>query len=530
MSITVKSLIYKHPDKDTLFQDISFSLSKGEKASLIGNNGVGKSTLLQIISEQLTQTGGEITLSDKPYYVPQHLGQYDGHTIAQVLGVEKKLNALQAILKGDVSEENLTDLDEDWDIEDRVSAALAYWRIDYLKSSQTMNNLSGGEKTKVFLSGILLHSPEIILLDEPSNHLDFDSRNLLYDFIANSKSTILVVSHDRTLLNLLDTTFELNRDSIIAYGGNYDFYKEQKEIEQDALNDELKDKEKLLRKSRKIEQETKERQQKLDARGKKKAEKEGVPTIMMKTMKNRAENSTARLKDLHAQKMEDIRQDVVDMRKELFVIDKMKIGFNNSTLHKNKILATAKQINWKYGNNFLWKEALDFQIVSGERIAIKGVNGSGKTTLIKLILGELQPLLGTLTRAEVKTIYIDQNYSLIDNQLAVYQQAEKFNDGKLQESEVKTRLNRFLFTKTYWDKPCSTLSGGERMRLVLCCMSISNTAPDIIILDEPTNNLDIQNIEILTAAINEYQGTLIVVSHDTYFLEQILISKVLYLE
>src|SRR5690606_3888130 len=169
----------------------------------------------------------------------------------------------------------------------------------------------------------------------------------------------------------------------------------------------------------------------------------------------------------------------------------------------------------------LWTENLNFQITSGECIALKGTNGSGKTTLIKLFLGDIQPQTGTIYRADNKSVYIDQDYSLLDNKLKVYEQAQQFNVTALQEHEIKIRLNRLLFTKEDWDKPCSALSGGERMRLLLCCLTIISKSPDIIILDEPTNNLDIQNVEILTTAINEYQGTLVVVSHDETFLEQV---------
>jgi ATPase subunit of ABC transporter with duplicated ATPase domains len=138
-----------------------------------------------------------------------------------------------------------------------------------------------------------------------------------------------------------------------------------------------------------------------------------------------------------------------------------------------------------------------------------------------MILGQFEPQSGSIERADVQSIYMDQDYSLIDPALQVYEQAQQFNSGALQEHEIKIRLNRFLFTKEDWDKPCKALSGGEKMRLMLCALTISNQAPDMIILDEPTNNLDLQNIKILTAALNEYQGTLLVVSHDEYFLKQI---------
>jgi ATPase subunit of ABC transporter with duplicated ATPase domains len=198
----------------------------------------------------------------------------------------------------------------------------------------------------------------------------------------------------------------------------------------------------------------------------------------------------------------------------------MKFDFDNSALHKGKILVKASGVNYCYGSRWLWKEALYFQLASGERVALRGLNGSGKTTLIKIMLGELLPSSGEMYRAEFQSVYIDQDYSLIDNRRTVYEQAQQFNVAHLQEHEIKIRLDYFLFTQADWEKPCAALSGGEKMRLMLCCLTIGNRAPDLLVLDEPTNNLDIQNIEILTAAVNDYQGMLVVVSHDERFLEQ----------
>ncbi len=214
-----------------------------------------------------------------------------------------------------------------------------------------------------------------------------------------------------------------------------------------------------------------------------------------------------------------------ELRKALPDKDKMKIGFDHSSLHKGKILVTAKQINLQYDALPLWREPLSFQINSGERISITGANGSGKTSLLKLIIGQLEPASGAISRALNKTLYVDQDYSLIDDRLKVYEQAAQFNHTGLQEHEIKIRLTRFLFTQEYWDKPCSTLSGGEKMRLMLCCLTISGASPDLIVLDEPTNNLDIQNISILTNAVNEYEGSLLVVSHDAYFLQEINVER-----
>ena len=523
--LTLQNISYTHQNKDLLFSDINLTVNNHEKTALIGNNGEGKSTLLKIIAGELQPTYGQIIVETEPYYVPQIFGQFNHLNIAQALLIEDKLNALKEILNGNTSEENFNLLNDDWTIEDRCKEALNYWQLDDLDLSQKMETLSGGQKTKVFLAGISIHQSELVLLDEPSNHLDVSGRRLLYDFIQATKGALIVVSHDRKLLNLLDTVCELSKQGIKVYGGNYDFYKEQKQIENNALNQDIQSKEKALRKAKEKERETIERQQKLDTRAQKGLGKAGLPKIVSNTWKNSAERSTAKIASVHSEKIGGISQDLQELRSALPDIDKMKFGFGNSALHKGKILFTAKDINFAYNTQPLWKDNLNFQITSGERIALKGQNGSGKTTLIKLILGDIEPQTGTIYRADNKAVYIDQDYSLLDNKLKVYEQAQQFNGSSLQEHEIKIRLNRFLFTKDDWDKSCSALSGGERMRLLLCCLTINSKSPDIIIFDEPTNNLDIQNVEILTAAINEYQETLIVVSHDETFLEQINIER-----
>lgn len=523
--IILENIAYLLPNRDLLFHNVHLSVNKTEKIALIGNNGAGKSTLLKIIAGELQPSAGQFHLDAAPYYVPQLFGQYDQLTVAQALRIAEKINAFHEILDGRATEENLSMLDDDWTVEDRCIEALSKWQLADLDLSRQLATLSGGQKTKVFLAGISIHQPELILLDEPSNHLDGAGRSLLYDFAASTSHTLMVVSHDRNLLNLLDRVCELDDQGITNYGGNYDFYAEQKQLANQALHHDLFAKEKALRKAKEKERQTQERQQRLDARGKKKQEKAGVARIMMNTLRDGAEKSTAKIKGVHAEKISGISKELQDLRKELPGIDQMKFGFDNSALHTGKTLFSAVNINFGYDDRPLWKEKLTFQITSGERIALKGLNGCGKTTLIKLLLGTLEPQRGTIHRANHRAVYIDQDYSLIDNRFSVYEQAQTFNTSALQEHEVKVRLSRFLFAKDEWDKPCDALSGGERMRLMLCCLTIGSQSPDIIVLDEPTNNLDIQNVEILTAGVNEYRGTLIAVSHDDYFLQQIHIGR-----
>lgn len=525
MCISIHQVTYIHSDKELLFQEVNLTVNKGQKIALVGNNGSGKSTLLGIIEGRLKPSSGIVSCFSEPYYIPQHFGQYDDLTIAEALQVNLKMNALHAIISGDVSDRNFTILNDDWNIEERCLTALSYWESEHLQLTQKLNTLSGGEKTKVFLSGITIHSPEIILMDEPTNHLDLKSRNKLYNFVQESRATLIIVSHDRTLLNLLPETCELSKSSLTFYGGNYDFYKGQKEQRLTALQNQLDEKEKELRLARKIARETMERKNKSDVRGEKANLKKGISRMAMDTLQDRAEKSTVKLNDIHAEKMASITASIADMRSLLPDMRCIKTDFNSPGLHTGKILVTANQINFGYDTNRLWTNPLSFQIRSGERIQITGNNGSGKTTLLKLITAKLKPIDGTIFLADFSHIYVDQECSLIQKGLTIFEQAVYFNTSHRSEHELKIILSRFLFPYVTWEKNCSILSGGEKMRLLFCCLMIANNTPDLFILDEPTNNLDIQSVDIITAAIESYRGTVLLVSHDQCFVKEIKINR-----
>lgn len=539
MSISIQQISYIHPDKEVLFSDLNFAISKGQKLGLVGNNGCGKSTLLQIIAGQLSPSSGVIVRPDDLYYIPQHFGQYDSLTIAQALQIEHKQQALHAILSGDASNENFVILDDDWNIEERSIAALDLWGLGQFTLSYPMNLLSGGEKTRVFLAGMDIHHPSVVLMDEPTNHLDSSGRQRLYDWVEKYRSTLLVVSHDRTLLNLLPEICELEKHQINYYGGNYEFYKEQKTLMQEALQQRIEEKEKALRIARKVAHETAERRDKQNVRGEKSNIKKGVPRIVLNALQGKSEKSTSKLTGVHQEKAEKLTNERNQLRGSLSPTAALKTDFNSSSLHTGKILVTAKEINFSYHSNSinndiqensiskqqLWQAPVSFQLKSGDRLRIEGANGSGKTTLLKLITGQLQPQEGTLTRTDFSYVYLNQEYSIIDDRNSILEQAYAFNSRNLPEHEIKIILNRYLFPASEWDKSCRKLSGGEKMRLAFCCLMISNNTPDMFILDEPTNNLDIQSIEIITATIKNYAGTVIAISHDNYFIQEIGVEQ-----
>lgn len=550
MPISIQQISYIHPDKEILFSDLNFSISKGQRLGLVGNNGCGKSTLMQIIAGQLSPSNGTVVRPDDIYYIPQHFGQYDSLTIAQALRIDRKQQALHAILAGDASNENFMILNDDWNIEERSMAALDTWGLGEFTLSYPIYLLSGGEKTRVFLAGTVIHNPSVVLMDEPTNHLDLSGRKRLYGWVEKCHSTLLVVSHDRTLLDLLPEICELEKHQITYYGGNYEFYKKQKMIMQQALQQRIEEKDKALKLAQKISRETAERRDKQNVHGEKANIKKGVPRIILNALQSKSEQSTSKLSSIHQEKTEKLVNERNQLRSSLSSVTTLKTDFNSSPLHRGKILVTAKEINFSYQNdwntntdrstdnypdpnqpkNFLWQSPISFQIRSGDRITIEGNNGSGKTTLLKLITGQIQPLTGSLFKAEFTYIYLNQEYSIIDDRKSILEQAYIFNTRNLPEHELKTILNRYLFPATVWEKPCKKLSGGEKMRLAFCSLMINNNTPDMFILDEPTNNLDIQSIDIITSTIKNYAGTVIAISHDSYFIKEIGIKQRILLE
>lgn len=401
MSLTAHHITYIHPDNETLFRQIDLILPQGQKAALIGNNGCGKSTLLKILAGEITPQKGEIAATTHPYYVPQHFGQYNRLTISDALGISRKLEALYQITAGNTAAKWFDRLGDDWLIEQRSRTALTAWGLGNLPLSAPLSRLSGGEKTKVFLAGMQIHSPTIILMDEPT-----------------------------------------------------------------------------------------------------------------------------KLTDIHAEKIENTSEEVARLRGLLADRQHMQLNFEASGKPKGKRIVSARQLTFSYsGGTPLWKQPLDFQLLSGERVAIQGNNGTGKTTLLKLIAGYLEPTAGCLERNEWTYVYVDQEYSLIHTERTLYEPVQAFNTRPFREDELKTRLHRYLFPSSSWNKRCATLSGGEKMRLMFCCLMIRNQTPDLLILDEPTNNLDIQSIEIITETVRQFEGTILVVSHDTHFLREIGIQR-----
>ena len=553
----------------TLFDNISFLINPKDRIGLVGKNGAGKTTLLKLIVGEQQPTSGAVSKNGECTvgYLPQQMKVADTTTLVEetasafkeVLALEAEIAALTREIAERTDYESpayeallhrLNDAQDhyhilggetrDADIE-KTLLGLGFKRSDFGRAT---SEFSGGWRMRIELAKLLLRRPSIFLLDEPTNYLDADGRERLYNLIRRTSATVLVISHDRTLLNQLPAICELSSQGLTYYSGNYDFYKKQKTLQQNALTQQLEEKQKALRLARKVAREVEERKAKQNVRGEKNSIKKGIPRIMMGALKNNAENSSSRLSSIHAEKAEKLQTEMAGIKSSLPQTDKLKTDFNASHLHVGKVLVKAKDVNFHYPSlaaspmettrpeavKELWSSSLTFQLRSGDRLSLKGKNGSGKTTLLKLIMGELHPTDGVMERAGFTSVYLDQEYSLVRNERSVLQQAEAFNHRHLPEHEVKTILNRYLFPRDVWNKPCGKLSGGEKMRLSFCCLMIADNTPDMFILDEPTNNLDIESIEIITATIRDYAGTVIAISHDREFLKDTGIEREILLE
>ncbi len=527
MSLQVQDLSFVHSNKDILFQNISFSISAKEKCAIVGNNGVGKSTLLKIIAGKISPTTGTVFCDDEPYMIPQHFGQFDDMTVSQALGLADKLKALSSILEGCGTEEDYEVLNDHWDLQQCLEEAFVRWQIGYISPDMLMGNLSGGEKTKVFLSGIDIYQPSIVLMDEPSNHLDTKGRNLLYEYITHTNCTTIVVSHDRTLLNMLSAIYEMSLNGMQFYPMNYDEYRLVIDTENTAKTQRLENRQKEFAKAEESARKTMERQQKHASRGEKHSAKKCVARISMGNLRDKSETTTSLLNKAQQEKLETMKREIHEIRSSINEYTSMKINVDNSLLSGRKRLLEANNITFKYDNRYIIgeKHPFNLSILSGERIRLQGDNGCGKSTLLKLITGDLQPTSGEIFRSQsLNILYLDQEYSCLDDELSVYGQLEACNSKK-PEHELKTLLNRFLFTSSTWDKKTENLSGGEKMKLALCRLLVSENAPDMIIADEPTNNIDISSMNILALTLKNYKGTLLVVSHDEQFISDVGIEK-----
>ncbi|WGL60377.1 ABC-F family ATP-binding cassette domain-containing protein [Pigmentibacter sp. JX0631] len=525
--ISVSDIRYNLPDGTLLFQNFNFSVQKGEKIGLVGKNGVGKTTLLRLLKKEIIATQGDIKIHGKTTYFPQNLYDFANKSIAEILEVKEKVNSLQNVFSGVACEKDFQIIDQSWDLEREITLAFHAVKLFPYPLNRMGKSLSGGELIRLLFAKLILDKSDILLLDEPTNNLDGYAKIDLMKNIIQPNLTVLISSHDIELLNRMDRIFEISNLGLKVYGGNYSFYREQQEIEEIANANTLDNAKQNLKKIQNISNEVLKKIAHKSATGKEKAKNEGMSILELQYKKSKAEKTSANLLDIHRKKLFEAENKVKLSKENIREKFSIQVDLENAKIPSCKEIIICENLNFQYPNSQypLWKKNLNFSLIGNKRLAILGNNGSGKSTLIKIILGEILPQSGTVKLGTKKIVYLDQSCSFLEQENTILENMQKCALPSKKLHEIRISAGRFLFYGDDIFKKINWLSGGEKMRVALACLFLQENVPELLILDEPTNNLDIHSIEILLSSLKSFLGAMLVVSHDKNFLEELNISE-----
>ncbi|WP_333735780.1 ABC-F family ATP-binding cassette domain-containing protein [Streptomyces sp. IBSBF 2806] len=522
-SITCTSLAFSWPDGTPVLEGLDVAFGPG-RTGLVGVNGSGKSTLLKLIAGELTPADGTVRVAGDIGHLPQNVTLDTALRVDAALGIAAQRAALHAIESGDVSEAHFETVGDDWDVEERALATLGELGLGHVDLDRTIGEVSGGESVLLRLAALLLRRPDVLLLDEPTNNLDLYARRRLYAAVAAWPGVLVVVSHDRELLDLVDQIADLRSGEVTWYGGNFSAYEEALATEQDAAERMVRVAEADLRKQKR---ELADAQVKLARRrryGQKMYEQKREPKIVMGARKRAAQESAGKHRIMHEEKLAEAKERLDDAAEAVRDDDEIRVDLPHTAVPPGREVLTLMDLRLAYGA----RVEGGFDLRGPERVALVGRNGAGKTTLLRTIAGELAPEAGE-AHARVPLRFLPQRLDVLDGDLTVAENVARFAPGAT-NNRVRARLARFLFRGARADQKAATLSGGERFRATLAALMLAEPAPQLLMLDEPTNNLDMASVRQLTTALESYEGALIVASHDLPFLESVGITRWLLLD
>ncbi|WP_336323642.1 ABC-F family ATP-binding cassette domain-containing protein [Streptomyces lavendofoliae] len=521
--ITCTDLSFSWPDGTEVLDGFQLAVGPG-RTGLIGLNGSGKSTLLKLIAGELTPTGGTVRTAGEIGYLPQNATLDTALRVDQALGIAGTRAALLAIESGDASEEHFTAVGDDWDVEERARATLDQLGLGHIGLDRTIGEVSGGECVLLRLAALLLARPDVLLLDEPTNNLDLHARRRLYAAVGAWSGVLVLVSHDRELLELVDRIADLRDGEVTWYGGAYSAYQESLAAEQEAA-------ERMVRVAdadvQRQKRELADAQVKLARRkryGQKMYESKREPKIVMGARKRAAQESAGKHRTTHSQRLAEARERLDEAVEAVRDDDEIRVELPYTTVPPGRGVLLLRDLELRYGA----RVAGEWELRGPERVALVGRNGAGKTTLLRTIAGELEPVAGEVV-AHVPLRFLPQRLDVLDDGLSVVENVARFAP-EATANRIRARLARFLFRGAKADQRAGTLSGGERFRAALAALLLAEPAPQLLMLDEPTNNLDMASVRKLTAALEAYEGALIVAGHDVPFLQSIGITRWLLLE
>ncbi|MGV9317060.1 ABC-F family ATP-binding cassette domain-containing protein, partial [Streptomyces sp. NPDC003691] len=504
-SVVCTGLSFSWPDETPVFTDLSFAMGSG-RTGLVAPNGSGKTTLLKLIAGELHPTGGTLTVSGTLGHLPQSLPLTAGLTVAEVLGIDAVVHALNAVESGDVAEEHFTAIGDDWDIEERTRAHLDRLGLPGLALDRTIGTLSGGQAVCLGIAAQLLRNPDVLLLDEPTNNLDLDARHRLYDVLDGFGNCLLLVSHDRALLDRMDTIAELGPGELRLYGGSFTAYEEAVSAERETAEKNIRNAEAELKREKRELQQARERAERRASNAARNLKSAGLPRIFAGNMKRGAQEAAGRAGRMHADRVTEARFRLDEAGRALRDDERITVDLPETDVPAGRTLFHGERLRARpAGRELFGGDGAGLTIRGPERIALTGPNGAGKTTLLRIIGGGLAPDSGPVRRADGRIARLSQRLDLLDPDRTV---AENFADAAPHRTHAE-RMNllaRFLFRGSRAHLPAGVLSGGERLRATLACVLCAEPAPQLLLLDEPTNNLDLVSVGQLESALASYRG------------------------
>ena len=522
--ISCSGLSFAWPDGTPLFEDLSFTTGAG-RTGLVAANGAGKSTLLKLIAGLLRPGSGSITVRGTLGHLPQEVPRTGDRTVAELLGIAPVLAALAAVEAGDAAEEHFTTIGTDWDVEERTRAELDRLGLGGLAFDRPLRTLSGGQLVSLALAGQLLRRPDVLLLDEPTNNLDAAARQRLHEVLAAFPGCLLVVSHDRALLDQMDRIAELHRGELREFGGSFTRYEAEIRAEQEAAERALRTAEQQVKKEKRERQLARERAERRAGNAARKVADAGLPKIVAGGLKRRAQESAGRADDTHAARLGAAEARREEAEKAVRDDDAIEPELPETRVPAGRTVFLGEDLRVRD----LFGDGVDLAVRGPERIALTGPNGVGKSTLLRIVAGDLAPEHGTARRAEGRIAHLTQRLDLLDDELSTAANLAAFAPGSSPQRR-RHLLAKYLFRGDRVHLPVGALSGGERLRATLVCVLHAEPAPQLLLLDEPTNNLDLTSTNRLEAALGAYAGAFVVVSHDERFLAELGITRRLHLE
>jgi ATPase subunit of ABC transporter with duplicated ATPase domains len=522
-AISFHDVHFNWPDGDPVLDGLDLLVPSG-RTGLVGRNGIGKSTLLRLITGELTPLGGTVAAPGRVRLLRQDLLLRADERVDEHLGISLARRALHAIESGATDPDLYDAVGDDWDVEERATATLERLGLPGSVLDRRLGELSGGECTGLALASLLLDRPDVLLLDEPTNNLDRAARERLYDVVAGYRGALVVVSHDRELLEHVDRIAELREQpgrtgarTGAWYGGGWTAYAEAVTAEQAAAEQAVSAARSDVRRQRNDLADAQVVLARRKRYGQKMYDIKREPRAVMKLRKRAAEVSAAKLRGTHESRLEDARDRLTEAEDQLRPDDEIRVDMPGSAVPGSREVLTLTEVVLRNG------AAIDLSVRGPERVAVTGPNGSGKTTLLHTALGRVEPRSGRVD-LHVPARLLPQRLDVLDPKLTVAENAAAYAPDA-EASTVRGRLARFLFRGDAADQPVATLSGGELFRASLACLLLAEPTPQLLVLDEPTNNLDLASQRQLVSALAAYDGALLVASHDQAFLSEIGIDR-----